>query len=272
MTIPGPETALRGMLNDMLWLLPVPLSLLLVREWAVLLPQSVLIGLIGAMAVLMAAGIWLRAIVRRRIFLAGALRPESVGHRWLRGGAGLALVSLAKGAVLAVVLLVAVVRQPGLLLFALVLNVPVFVLLWHGGFQLLEQHAVPRFRAGLALRFALVVNFVLLFAALGAGSVFQVYPDFTGVTLRDAVLFETARQHAASGLLQLLLQAAAVVDALGWWLGQQLLPGITRPSLQFLGWALLLATDALVVWSYLVFCSSVLALLHWRGWHPGVGR
>ncbi|AGA32957.1 hypothetical protein TVNIR_1284 [Thioalkalivibrio nitratireducens DSM 14787] len=270
--LPGPETRLRAMLNDMFRLLPVPLFLFVAREWAVALPQAAVVGLVGAMAVLMAAGIWLRAVVRRRIFLAGALRPESVGHRWLRGGAGLALVAVAKGVVLAGVLLVAVVRQPGPLLLAMVLSVPLLVLLWHGVFQLLKRHAVPRFRAVLALRFALVINFVLLFGGLAVAAVFLAYPDFTGVSLSDAVLSEVAGQHASSALLQVLLQAAAAVDAVGWWLGQQVLPGVTRPSLQFLGWALLLATDALAVWSYLVFCSSVLALAHWRDWHPGVGR
>ncbi|AHF00127.1 hypothetical protein [Thioalkalivibrio paradoxus] len=268
---PVPETRLRARLNDMLWLVPVPLFLFLVREWAALLPQAAVVGLIGALATLMAAGVWLRAAVRRRIFLAGALRPESVGYRWLRGGAGLALVSLAQGAVLATVLLVATVRDPGLLPLVWILNVPVFVLLWHAAFRLVERHAVARFRAGVALRLALGVNFVLLFGVLAAAAVFQTYPDFTGLSLRDAVLFEAARQHASSALLQALLQAAAAVDAVGWWLGQQWLPGITQPWLQFLGWALLLATDALVVWSYLVFCSSVLALAHWRSWHPGVG-
>jgi hypothetical protein len=67
------------------------------------------------------------------------------------------------------------------------------------------------------------------------------------------------------------MQLAAAKDALAWWLGQQLLPGAMQPGLQLAAWTVLLATNALVVWSYLMICASVLMLVHWRAWHPGTG-
>jgi hypothetical protein len=264
---------LREVLNDMLWLLPVPFLLILASRFGSVLSDRAVVAAVLGTAVLMAAGIWLRAVVRRRIFLAGAVRGESPWYRWLRGGAGLALFALLAAVPLAAILLVAVVRPTGsYLLVGLVLNVPVLVLLRQFWARRLAAHAVPRFQPVLALRLALAVNFLLLFLALALAAVFQSYPDFGALTLTEAMLSEAGRQQAASGLLQGLMQLAAAKDALSWWLGQQMLPGAMQPGLQFAAWAVLLATNAMVVWSYLLVCSSVLTLLHWRAWHPGTER
>jgi hypothetical protein len=264
-------------LNDILWLLPVPLGLILVHQYALDAPDAVLGAIVLTLALLMAAGLWLRALVRRRLFLAGALRVESFWHRRLRGGLGLALAALTLALPLTVILLVAAVRPSSdYFLFALVINVPVQALLWQGAYRLLNGHAVARFHPVLALRAALSLNFVLLFGGLAIAALFQSYPDFGGLTLAQALLSEVGRQDAESELLAGLLQMAAAKDALAWWLGQQLLPGI--PGSTFVeivlvlgAWVLLLATDALAVWSYLVVCSAVLTLVHWRDWHPGAG-
>nr|WP_296748164.1 hypothetical protein [Thioalkalivibrio sp.] len=264
---------LREALNDMLWLLPAPFLLILADRFGSALSDRAFVAAVLGTAVLMAAGIWLRAVVHRRIFLAGALRGESPWYRWLRGGAGLALVSLLASVPLAAILLVAVIRPTeSHLLVGLVVNVPVLVLLRQFWMRRLAAHAVPRFQPVLALRFALALNFMLLFLVLAIAAVFQSYPDFGALTLTEAMLSEAGRQQAASGLLQSLMQLAAAKDALSWWLGQQMLPGAMQPGLQFAAWAVLLATNALVVWSYLLVCSSVLTLLHWRNWHPGTGR
>ena len=264
---------LREVLNDMLWLLPVPFLLILASRFGSVLSDRAVVAAVLGTALLMAAGIWLRAVVRRRIFLAGALRGESPWYRWLRGGAGLALFALLAAVPLAAILLVAVVRPTGsYLLVGLVLNVPVLVLLRQFWVRRLAAHAVPRFQPVLALRLALAVNFLLLFLALALAAVFQSYPEFGTMTLTEAMLSEAGRQQAASGLLQGLMQLAAAKDALSWWLGQQMLPGAMQPGLQFAAWAVLLATNAMVVWSYLLVCSSVLTLLHWRAWYPGTER
>jgi hypothetical protein len=228
------------------------------------------IGLVLGLALFMTAGIWLRSVVRRRIFLAGAVRAESPWYRRLRGGLLMALLALLGAVPLAAILVVASVRAPGpQLLVGMVLNVPLLVLLrefWHRG---LAGHAVPRFRAMLALRLALAMNLGLLFLALAVAALFQTYPELSGLTLVEAILSEAGRQEAASGLLQALMQLAAAKDAAAWWLGQQILPGAIEPGLQAAGWMILLATDLLVVWSYLLICASVLTLVHWRVWHPG---
>jgi hypothetical protein len=267
-----PAGRLRGALNDMLWLVPVPVFLLLANRFGAALPDLAVALAVLGMALPMAAGMWLRAVVRRRIFLAGALRGDSPWYRWLRGGAVLALLALFAAVPLAVILVVAAVR-PGSsrLLIALVLNLPVLVLLVQLWSRWLAAHAVPRFHPVIALQAALVVNFVLLFLGLAVAAVFQSYPDLGSLTLHEAMLAEAGRQQAESGLLQVLMQLAAAKDALAWWLGQQLLPGAMQPGLQLAAWAVLLATNALVVWSYLLLCASVLMLEHWRTWHPGTG-
>jgi hypothetical protein len=267
----------RRFLNDLLWLLPVPLALIVFQQFALDASDVVLGAIVAALALLMATGLWMRALVRRRLFLAGALRQESFWHRRLRGGFGLALAALVLALPLAVMLLVAAVRpSSGYFLFALVVNIPVFGLLWQAGFRLLNGHAVARFHPVLAMRAAVRVNFWLLFGALAITALFESYPDFAGLTLAQAMLSEAGRQDAHSPLLAGLLQIAAAKDALAWWLGQQLLPGIPGSTLMegvlVLGaWALLLATDALAVWSYMIVCSAVLTLVHWREWHPGAG-
>jgi hypothetical protein len=264
-------------LNDLLWLLPVPLGLIVVHQFALDASDAVLGAMVLGLALLMGAGLWLQALVRRRLFLAGALRAESFWHRRLRGGFGLAVAALMLALPLALILLVAVVRPSSdHFLLALVVNVPVLGLLWQGGYWLLDGHAVARFHPVLALRAALSLNFVLLFGILAMAALFQSYPDFGGLTLGQALLSEVGRQDAESELLAGLLQMAAAKDALAWWLGQQVLPGI--PGSTFVegvlvlgAWVLLLATDALAAWSYLVVCSAVLTLVHWREWHPGAG-
>lgn len=261
---------LRAALNDMLWLLPVPLFFIVLSRVGALLANAAFIGLVLGLALFMTAGIWLRSVARRRIFLAGALHVDSPWYRRLRGGVFMALVALLGAVPLATILVVATVREPGpQLLAGMVLNVPLLVLLrefWH---RRLAVHAVPRFRAMLALRLALVVNLGLLFLALAVAALFRTYPEVSGLTLVEAMLSEAGRQTATSGLLQALMQLAAAKDAAAWWLGQQVLPGAIEPGLQVAGWMMLLATDLLVVWSYLLICASVLTLLHWRAWHPG---
>ena len=268
---------MRRFLNDLLWLLPAPLGLILVHQFALDASDAVLGAIVLGLALLMVAGLWLQALVRRRLFLAGALRAESFWHRRLRGGFGLAVAALILGLPLAVILLVAAVRPSSdYFLFALVITAPVLILLWQGAYRLLSGHAVARFHAVLALRAALALNFVLLFGVLAIAALFQSYPDFGGLTLAQAVLSEVGRQDAESELLAGLLQMAAAKDALAWWLGQQLLPGmpgsnVAEAMLVLGAWVLLLATDALAAWSYLVGCSAVLTVVHWREWHPGTG-
>lgn len=269
----GPQVGgLREALNDMFWLLPVPFLLILASRFGPMLSDLAVVAVVLGSAMLMTTGMWLRAVAGRRIFLAGALRGGSPWYRWLRGGAGLAVVSLLAALPLAAILLVALARPSGShLLIGLVVNVPVLVLLQRFWARRLAAHAVPRFQPVLALRLALAVNFLLLFLVLTVAAVFQSYPDFGALTLTEAMLSQAGRQQAESGLLQGLMQLAAAKDALSWWLGQQMLPGAMRPGLQLAAWAVLLATNAMVIWSYLLMCSSVLTLLHWRSWHPGTG-
>lgn len=275
MSAPRPvgRSAVRALLDDMLWLLPVPVLLGLAAVFGAALSDALVLACGVGLALLLLPGMWLRAVVRRRIFLRGAVREASRWHRWLRGGAGIAGFKLLLAVPLAALLLVAAVRPTGWHLpAAWVLNLPVFVGLWHLASRRLLPHALPRFRPILALRLAMVLNFALLFLVLAVAAVFQSYPDLGALTLSEAMLSEIGRQEARSEVLLILMQVAAAKDALVWWLGQQLLPGVMAPVLQFIGWAVWLAADAAMLWAYLVMCASVLSLVHWREWYPGVDR
>lgn len=260
----------RAALNDMLWLLVVPLVLIVFARVGRLLPDAAFVATVLLLALFLSSVLWLRAVVRRRIFLAGAIREQSAWYHRLRGGVPMALFALFAAVPLATILLVAVVRAPGPgLLIGMILNLPLLVLLRQFWYRRLAGHAVARFRALLALRLALWVNLGVLALAFAVGALFRSYPEFSDFTLIEAMLSEAGRQEAVSGMLQVLMQIAAAKDAAGWWLGQQVLPGLLQPGVQVVGWLILLATDLLVIWSYLLTCAAVLAVVHWRQWHPG---
>ncbi|MCH8544532.1 MAG: hypothetical protein LAT61_13265 [Alcanivorax sp.] len=248
-------------LDSLLWLLPVmalALGLNIAGREATL-PWLVTLWLL--ISLVMWAGLWRRGLSRRRAFLTAYLHP---GSRWrwrLRGGALLALRLWLQSALLALVLLVALVRQQQDLLWwllgaSLLVLVALHSLLQRG----LRPHIAPVYLPELSWRLTLALQFILLFTALAGLALFVDYPDFTDASLRQALWHEMARERAASPWLEALLQAAAAKDALVWWLSQQLLPGVGSPLLRAGAWLLLLAAEGLFVWSWLVLAAGAASL------------
>ena len=248
-------------LNSLLWLLPV-MALLLGLNIAgrdATLPWLLLCWLL--ISLVMLAGLWRRALSRRRAFLSAYLHP---GSRWrwrLRGGPVMALRLWLQSAVLALVLLVAVVRlQQDLLWWLLGASLLVLVGLHRLLQRRLRPHIAPLYLPELSWRLTLAVQFMLMFAALAWLALFGDYPDFSDASLSQALWHEMARERAASPWLEALLQVAAGKDALVWWLGQQLLPGIGSPLLRLGAWLLLLAAEGLFVWAWLVLAAGAASL------------
>lgn len=254
---------LRAPLFDLLWLL-LPMAALLVLHVAGMhMPDAVIVVCWLLLATVVFAGLWRRARSRRRAFLNAYVAPGSPLRRWLRGGLLLAVMSLLQAMVLTVVLVVGVIRlEDGLAWRLLLLNLPLLACLHLLVRRLLAAHTSPAYLPELAWRVTLRLNFLLLFPLLALAALYASYPDLAGVRLADAVRSEAGRQAADSELLLVLMQLAAAKDALGWWLAQQLLPGVGEPVFRLLGWLLVFTVEGLFLWSYLLLASGTLTLVH----------
>lgn len=256
---------MRRLLNDMLWLL-LPFAVLLALNIAGAgLPTAPLLAVWLLLTAVMFAGLWTRAVSRRHAFLSAYMHAGSVWRRRWRGGPLLAVAQLVQAALLALVLLVAVVRLDDTVAWRLLLvGLPLLVLL-HGLLRRwMVPHVSPLYLPELSWRLTLRLNFVLMLPALALAALYVSYPALAEVTLKQAIWNEMTRQEATSQALLGLMQVAAAKDALGWWLGQQLLPGLGEPLFQLGGWLLLLAAEGLFLWSYLVLVAGMLDLVHWR--------
>lgn len=247
-------------IGQLLMLALVALSLLAVNIIGVQLPSLMLALMTLGMALVIAAGLWPRARSRRGAFVAAYVRAGSPWQRWLAGGLLLRAWQGLLAIPLALVLMVGVIRLSQNSAWALLLvSLPALAALHSLCTQLLRPHVTPVFLPELSWRIALGVAFVLLWLLLGLAALQQSYPDFTDVSLATALWHEAARQQAHSAPLQALLQAAAMKDALVWWLGQQALPGVADPLLRATGWLVLLASNGIFVLAFLLLVAGALA-------------
>jgi hypothetical protein len=250
---------LQEMLQDMLCLLAAAAVAWTYYLYARILPTPALFLVWGVFATLIAAALWRRARKRRRAFLAVYVAPESPFQRWLRGGVLLALRPALLGAALALVLMVALARIGDARVWpALIAAGAALVLVRYWLHPRLAAHAGPLYLPLLSWRIAALVVGVLLTAMLVALAWHQPYPDFSGVSLERAVWHLVDQQQARSPAAEVLLQAAAVKDALRLWLAQQFMPAPAASLVQFLGWLLILAEEVLFVWSYLLLGHGLL--------------
>ncbi len=255
----------RRRLTDMACLC-VPLGLLLgLNVTAQGLPTWALVLAWVLLSLMAWYGLWQRALSRRRAFLNAYFRRISWWRRWLRGGLLLAARQLMHAGLLGLVLLVAVVRLEDPLVWRiLLLNVIVLVLLHALVGRLLAGHVSRRYSTELVWRVTLVLNFLLAFPALMVLALHASYPDLADTGLREAIWNETLRQDASSPILLALMQLAAAKDATGWWLGQQLLPGLGEPMFQISGWLIILAAEGVFLWSYLQVGAGALEFVDRR--------
>jgi hypothetical protein len=228
------------------------------------LPTAALGAVWAALALAIASGLFWRARIRRRAFLRAYVAPASPLVHWLRGGWLLALRQLLLAGLLALLLAVALVRTTAPVWLVLLASVPVLTVLQALVRRGLAAHVNAGYLPELSWRICIGVVGAAMFAAVTTLAVRQAYPDFSAVSLERAVWHladqETARSELALGLLQM----AAAKDGARLWLAQQLLPAPGVSLAQLAGWLVVVAEQALFVWSYLLMCNGILIAMNAR--------
>jgi len=239
-------------LVTLLWLL-----FLYARVWT----TPVALGLWLLLTALVARGLFLRARLRRRAWLQMYLHPDSALVPRLGGGALLLALQLVLAAVLALLLMVMMARGDPRMWIWLIGSALLLPMLARLLGRLLAAHANPVWREELAWRVAAVIAGTALLLVFTVQAYMQSYPDFTAVTLEQAVWHLVDQEQARSEATLAVLQAAAAAEGVRLWLAQQLLPTPAGSLWQALVWVLLLAQEALFVWSYLLACRGIV-LMH----------
>lgn len=252
---------INAMLKQILGLVALTAALWLVYLYGRVLTSPALTLVWIAASALLGMGLWQRAKTRRRVWLAAYLRPESGAFRLLRGGLLMALGQGAVAIVMALYLLLTILRleanwQWSALLSA-ALALPVVAALLAG---LLRAQVVSGLREELSLRLALNLIAGALLLYLIWQALHTQYADFRSASLEQAVWYAVSSEQARSPLLLTMLEMAAALDALQAWLAQRLLPAPGRSVWQAMAWCIVLAREALFVWSYLLLCRGALAL------------
>jgi hypothetical protein len=230
------------------------------------LPTAAVAVVWALLAALLCAALFRRARIRRAAFLTAYVHAGSPLERRLRGGWPMAARALLLGAVLALLLGIALLRRDATMDWVVLLAaVPVVVLTQTLATHALAPHASRAYLPELARRITIAAVGIAVFAALVALAFHRVYPELGGVSLEQAVWHLVDQEHARSAPVQVLLQMAAAKDALRLWLAQQLMPEPGTSLAQGAGWLIVLAEEALFVWSYLVMCSAVLMATNRRG-------
>ncbi len=256
---PASAGALRGV-RELLAGFAATGAVWLVHVYGRTLPTAGVVAVWAALTLVMAAGLFWRARIRRAAFLTAYISPASPLSHLLRGGVIMASHQGALAAALAAVLTLAVIRlEDGEAWVVLVAAAPALVLtrvLVTGAFA---RHANRGYLPELVWRVTAALVGVLMVAALVNVAFHQSYPALRGVSLEQAVFHFTDREQARSAWVAILLKMAAAKEALRLWLAEQLMPRPGTSMLQAAGWLILLAEDAVFVWAYLLFCGSVLA-------------
>jgi hypothetical protein len=246
------------LLRDVACLLVAVFALWLLHVYGRTLPTAALSAVWVALALVIGGGLFWRSRLRRRALLAVYLAPESGLHGWLRGGWVMAARQLVIASLLALVLVVALVRTVHAETWiALVITVPLLILMQAAMRNVLAGHVSRLYLPEVCWRLAVGVAGAALLAAVVTMGLHREYPNFAGVSLERAVWHLVDRELARSEALLALLQMAAAKDGLRLWLAQQLLPHAGTVLLQLAAWVLVLAAEAVFVWSYLLFCNGV---------------
>lgn len=246
-------------LRDMLALLALTGAARLVHVYGRTLPDAAAAAVWAALAVLIATALFRRARIRRGAFLAAYVRSASPLARRLRGGWLMAARAGVLGAGLALVLAVALIRLADARAWiVLVASVPVLVLVHRVLRRALAPHVSPAYAPELAWRLTAAAVGALMLGALVALAFHRAQPELGAVSLEQAVWHFADQERARSGAAQILLQMAAAKDGLRLWLAQQLMPVPGASLVQGLGWLIVLAQEAVFVWSYLQLGSAVL--------------
>lgn len=244
--------------RQMLILVALVAGLWVLHLYARVLPTAALLGVWGLLGLGLARALFLRARLRRQGWLAVYLRPQGALSRFLRGGALMALVQTILGTGLALLFLIAVMRSADPLIWMSLLGLALLLPLVSALLRSrLRAQANDLYLDDVAWRTASAVLGAMLLVLLTWHAFGRTYPDFADATLDQAVWHMAGLQQARSEMGLVVLQLAAAGDGLRLWLGQQLLPAPGTSFWQALGWVLLLAQEAVFVWSYLLLCRVV---------------
>jgi hypothetical protein len=238
----------------MLALLALAAAAWLVHLFGRVLPTGgaalVLIGLATPIAV----GLARRGRLRCAAFRQAYLRSDGALSRQLGGGALIYVRAALLGGVLALVLFVALVRlEDAAAWIILVVGAPAAALVFTAFRRALAGQFTARYLPEIAWRLTSVVVGLVMAAPLVALAFHRPYPDVGGVDLERAVWHFVDQERARSAPAQVLLQLAGVKDGLRLWLAQQLMPEPGLSARHALGWLIVLAEEAVFVWSYLLF-------------------
>lgn len=260
--------SLRSALRDMLALLALTGAVWLVHIYGRRWPTAVVVLVWAALTALIAFALLRRARIRRAAFLAAYVHTGSPLARIFRGGWLMAARTLVLGAVLALLLGIALLRLEPAEWLVLLGAVPVVVLARTVATHALAPHTSSGYLAELTWRITIPAVGTVLVAALAALSFHHAHPALGGVSLEQAVWHFVDAEHARSAAVEVLLQLAAAKDGLRLWLAQQLMPAPGTSLAQAFGWLILLAEESLFVWSYLLPCSAVLMATSEAGTKP----
>jgi len=197
----------------------------------------------------------LRCAGFRQLYLA----PDGTLARRFGGGALIYARAALIGGVLGLVLYAALVRLEDTRAWVtLVAGAPATAFAFALWRRALASQLAARYLPEIAWRLTLLVVGAGLAAALVALAFHRPYPDLGDVGLERAVWHFVDQERARSAAVQLLLQLGGVKDGLRLWLAQQLMPQPGLSAAQALGWLIVLAEEAVFVWSYLSFLCPVL--------------
>jgi len=247
--------------RDLLWLLPLGAALLGFYEYGRVLSDPVLAAIGICIALVIGLGSFLRVRLRRRAWLGAYVAASSPLQRWLRGGLLLLGLRLCVAAALAAVLIVGTLRLHAPIEHLILLAaLPLLAIIHHGSLALLTRHVSAVYLPEAAWRITMPLTFLLLAGALTMIALWRPGPDFSLVSVENAVWYLAIREQAASAALEQLLQGAAALEGLRWWLAQQVLPRLELPLLEGLGWILVLLQNALLVWAWLHCCAGLMLM------------
>jgi len=247
--------------DDMLWLLLLGFALLGLYRFGRLLPDTAVLVLWLTTTVLIALGHFLRLRIRRQAWLHAYVAPSSALQQWLRGGLVALLIRTLMAAALAVALIIGTLRLtgPGELLLLLA-SLPLLAGLRWGAGRSLARHISPHYLPESAWRVAIALTFVILCTGLLAQSWWRPGPDFTAVSLDQAAWYLALEESAESAVLERALAVAGAMEGVRWWLAQHGLARLQWPSLELLGWLLVLLKSAVFVSAWLHCCVGVMLM------------
>ncbi len=250
-----------ALLRQMCSMLILTAAIWLWQVYARVLVDAAVLVSTAVVVLIIAVGLWQRARVRRRVWLDAYFLHQSPINKWLKGGVWMAALQAISAVVLGVYLALALIRIPSVRVWMSLLIVAlVFPLLSHLIARGLRWHTKPSYRRVLSMRWAAFALGAILWLFLIFVSYQSSYPDFRNANLDQSIWYMMSQEQARSAWLLNCLEFVAASDGLRFWLAQHLLPAPATSLWQVLAWCIVLAQEALFVWSYLMLCTGVLSV------------